>query len=170
MITVTFKRLLNLQCQSDFQYSTYNSGNFKLILVRCWEWNWILSCSVVKQLAVNWLIIGFTRCLTKFNLDLLICNFVYKQELGTPLSSSEYGFPLSYYSLSSTKFDVMQFLLSRVNSDFYLIFPGWNGCCKKSWSVIQKGHVSFLTFAGDFSEESHCLLCNFGKVIGKTIV
>ena len=69
----------------------------------------------------------------------LICNFVYKQELGTHLSFPEFGFPLSYYSLSSTEFDVMQSLLSIVNLDFYLIFPRWNEFCKKSWSVIQKG-------------------------------
>ena len=31
-------------------------------------------------------------------------------------------------------------------------------------------HVSFLTYASDFSEESHCLLSDFGKVIGKKIV
>ena len=42
--------------------------------------------------------------------------------------------------------------------------------CNVGAHGILSVHVSFITYAGDFSKGSHCLLCDFGKVIGKTIV
>ena len=61
LITIMFKRLLNLQCQSDFQYNTCNSGTSSSYWSGVENQNWVLSSSVVKQSAVNWLVIGFTR-------------------------------------------------------------------------------------------------------------